>query len=151
MDNIIISDTSCLIVLDRIGHLYILQNIFQNIITTDEVQKEFGQPLPKWISIQKVINTEKLKELEAIVDKGKASAIALALETPDSVLIIDEKKGRNLASKYHIQIIGTLKVILIAKQKGIIQSVKPIINQLQQEGFRFSGALLDYLLTQSDE
>ncbi|MDB5013996.1 MAG: hypothetical protein JWQ25_2198 [Daejeonella sp.] len=151
MNNIIISDTSCLIALDKIGHLDILQNTFQNIFTTEEVQKEFGEPLPKWISIQKVINIEKVKELEKIVDKGEASAIALALETANSILIIDEKKGRNLARSHHIQIIGTLKIILLAKQKGVVPSIKPLINQLKDEGFRFSTELLDYILEQAGE
>lgn len=151
MIDIVISDTSCLIALDKIGHLDILQKIFNKIITTREVQEEFGYPLPEWILIQKVVNTEKVKELAEIVDKGEASAIALALETPYSVLIIDEKKGRNLALKHHIKIVGTLKLLLIAKHKGIIPSIKPLTDRLQRVGFRFSPALLDYLLSQASE
>ena len=151
MGSIIISDTSCLIALDNIGHLDILQKTLLNICTTEEVQQEFGKPLPTWISIQNVINHNRKKELEQIVDKGEASAIALALETVDCTLIIDERKGRNLAKSHHIPVIGTLKIILIAKQKGVIPSVKPVIDHLQRKGFRFSSALLEFILEQAGE
>lgn len=78
------------------------------------------------------------QELEAVLDKGEASAIALALETEKSQLIIDEKKGRKVAQNLKIDIIGTLKVIQMAKQKGIVQSAQPVIEDLQKAGFRFS-------------
>ena len=151
MGSIIISDTSCLIALDNIGHLDILQKTFVNIFTTEEVQKEFGRLLPKWISIKTINNKLLLKELEAIVDMGEASAIALALETDDCILIIDEKKGRSLAKSHHIQIIGTLKTLFIAKQKGVLPLINPLINQLQHKGFRFSSALLECILEQAGE
>ncbi|MGB3585436.1 MAG: DUF3368 domain-containing protein [Tunicatimonas sp.] len=62
----------------------------------------------------------------------------MALETEKSQLIIDEKKGRKVAQNLKIDIIGTLKVIQMAKQKGIVQSAQPVIEDLQKAGFRFS-------------
>ncbi len=52
MHRTIISDTSCLILLDKIGELSILKKLFGNITTTSEVAKEFGQPLPPWFEIK---------------------------------------------------------------------------------------------------
>ena len=52
MHKAIISDTSCLILLDKIGELEILNKLFGTIITTPEVANEFGQPLPFWVEIQ---------------------------------------------------------------------------------------------------
>ena len=52
MHKAIISDTSCLILLDKIGELEILNKLFGTIITTIEVASEFGQPLPSWIEIK---------------------------------------------------------------------------------------------------
>lgn len=43
--------------------------------------------------IDEIQNTDKILELEYVLDKGEASAIALALETENSQLIIDEKKS----------------------------------------------------------
>ncbi|HYV93238.1 MAG TPA: hypothetical protein VE978_15800 [Chitinophagales bacterium] len=75
-DRIIISDTTCLIALDRIGKLHILKDTFTEILTTQEVSEEFGKQFPDWISIKKVENLTQQIELEKILDKGEASAIA---------------------------------------------------------------------------
>lgn len=87
-----------------------------------QVVSEYGQSLPSWISIKEIQNQSKFEEINQIVDKGEASAIALALETQNSILIIDERKGRKLARELNLEIIGTLRVLLLAKQKGIIPS-----------------------------
>src|SRR5687768_14553904 len=96
MSKIIISDTSCLIALSRIDKLEILKSIFNTVITTPEVAHEFGF-LPPWIVIKEITEKSKFKEISLDLDKGEASAIVLALETQDSTLIIDEKKGRKIA------------------------------------------------------
>jgi predicted nucleic acid-binding protein len=49
MHNIIISDTSCLIIFSKIGQLEILQKVYDNVITTPEVAEEFSEDLPDWI------------------------------------------------------------------------------------------------------
>ena len=150
-DKIIISDTTCLIALERIGKLHILKDTFTEILTTQEVSEEFGKQFPDWISIKKVENLGQQIELEKILDKGEASAIALSLETPNSILIIDEKKGRAIATEYHLKIIGTLKVLLKAKEKGCIPSVKEIIKQLEQSNFWFSKPLVESRLKEAHE
>ena len=52
MHNAIISDTSCLILLEKIGELELLQKLFGVIVTTQEVADEFGLSLPSWIEIK---------------------------------------------------------------------------------------------------
>ncbi len=151
MASVIISDTSCLIALDRVDQLHILQQAFSIVYTTAKVQEEFEKALPAWIVVKTVNDQAQLKKLELLLDAGEASAITLALETPNSVLIIDEKKGRKIASDLHLDIIGTLKVLLIAKEKGIIVSVKQIIEQLNQRSFRFSKALVTEVLKLAGE
>ncbi len=151
VNKIIISDTSCLIAFDRINRLDILQQVFTEIITTKEVAVEFEKPLPVWITIQTVKDQNRITELENIVDKGEATAIALAIETNDCTLIIDEKKGRKLATRFHIHIIGSLRILLFAKQKGVIPSVKEIIVELEKSGFRFSNLIVNEILNLSGE
>ncbi len=107
IDKIIISDTSCLIALEGINQLNILHQLFSSILITKEVETEFGKSLPNWIIIQQLQYPKKKAELQQIVDEGEASAIALALETDNCLLIIDEKKGRKLAESLHIKIAGT--------------------------------------------
>ena len=151
MDKIIISDTSCLIALDRINRLDLLQKTFNRIYTTQTVADEFDQPLPNWIVIKGVKNDAQIERLRELLDPGEASAISLALETPNSVLIIDEKKGRKVARDLNVIIIGTLKVLLIAKNKGVIESVKQIINELQDQSFRFNKLIVEEILKLANE
>jgi uncharacterized protein len=145
-NSIIISDTSCLIALDRIGYLYILQRTFKTIYTTPKVMEEFEKSLPDWIIIKDVVNKDQVRKLELILDAGEASAITLALETENPILIIDEKKGRRVATELHLNIIGTLKVLLLAKQSDVIESVKDVIELLNKHSFRFNKAIIEEIL-----
>ena len=76
MFNLVIADTSVLIVLSKINRLHILKEIFNSITITPEIHLEFGEELPDWIII-KEINDEKRKRILMLeLDKGEASAIA---------------------------------------------------------------------------
>ncbi|MDQ3635707.1 MAG: hypothetical protein M3405_14535 [Acidobacteriota bacterium] len=79
MQKTIVSDTSCLIIFEKIGELDLLNKVFGQILITQDVADEYGLAFPKWISIQNPINQKYQQLLEAKVDKGEASAIALAL------------------------------------------------------------------------
>lgn len=151
MNRCVVADTSCLIALDRIDKLDLLRGLFSTIVTTEEVKEEFGEPLPNWISIQLVRDEEKKKGLAVILDKGEASAIALALEAPNSVLIIDEKKGRKVAKELNLEMLGTLRILLLAKQKGILVSVRQAISELEKNNFRFSKAIRHIILREAGE
>lgn len=137
----IIADASCLIVLQNIQELHLLQQLFGEVYIAEEVHEEFGLDLPEWIKIKQIRNKTQLNELDLILDKGEASAIALCLENPDSLLIIDEKKGRRIARELNIKIIGTLGIILRAKEKGLIDSIANLLIELEKAGFRVSHNL----------
>jgi predicted nucleic acid-binding protein len=85
-------------------------------------------------------------EIERKLDKGEASSIALVLELKDPILIIDEIKGRKIAKSFNIDIIGTIGVLLLANNIGLIKDVFSIILKLVNKGFRFSDVLLDKLI-----
>lgn len=150
MPQIIISDTSCLILLHKIDELDLLKKVFGRIIITEEVAREFNKSLPKWIEI-KNSKTNFQKTLEPFLDKGEASAIVLALKEDSPLLIIDELKGRRVAKELGIKFTGTLGVIGSAKATGKIESVKPIIDKIRNTNFRISEALLERISKQHDE
>ncbi len=72
------------------------------------------------------------------IDKGESSAIALALEIPNSLLILDDYKARKIAEKLNLHFTGTIGVIIKAKLKGIIPSIKPFLDKIKQTDFRLS-------------
>ena len=149
--DIVIADTSCFILLDKINELGILKNIFNNISTTPQVAAEFIKPLPEWVTIVAVIDTHYLQILETEVDSGEASAIALAIEKGNALLLLDDDKARKLASRLNLLFTGTLGVIKKAKEKNIIESVTGIINKIQQTNFRFSQKIANEILREVGE
>ena len=151
MQKTIISDTSCLILLDNIDELDLLKKLYGTIITTSEVKAEFGLPLPDWFEIKEPIDKNKQSIIEISVDKGEASAIALAIELADCLLIIDDLKGRKLAKQLGLTIIGTIGVIVDAKLLGIIPSIKPLILKIKKTNFRISQQLEQLLLVKAGE
>ncbi len=84
-------------------------------------------------------------------DKGESSALALALETPDSTVILDDYKARKIAAQLGITYTGTIGVIIKAKLKGIIPSIKPLLEKIKQTDFRFSAEIEAQALLEADE
>jgi predicted nucleic acid-binding protein len=141
MREIIISDTSCFIVLSKIGELDLLHKLYGNIVTTPQIAAEFGENLPDWVKIVDVSDQRKLQLLEMQVDNGEASAIAPAIEKIESLLILDDNKARRLAAQLSLNYTGTLGIVISAKQKGIIESAGHLINKIKQTNFRISPEL----------
>jgi predicted nucleic acid-binding protein len=72
------------------------------------------------------------------IDRGESSAIALALETPDSTIILDDYKARKIADQLGLVFTGTIGVIIKAKLNGIIPSIKPLLEKIKQTDFHLS-------------
>jgi predicted nucleic acid-binding protein len=126
--------------------LFILKELYGSIIITQEVSEEFGKAIPEWIDIREVKDKKYLKLMENFVDLGEASTIALALEINDNVVILDDLKARKLANKLNMKMTGTLGVIINAKKRNIISSIKEVLDKLKNAGFRISKELEKELL-----
>jgi len=96
-------------------------------------------------------SVQKFKLLNLELDKGESSGITLALENEPSLLIIDEKKGRGIAKKLGIKITGILGVMIRAKEMGLINRIKPLIEKLERVDFRISGRLKNQILERVGE
>ncbi|SEA10504.1 DUF3368 domain-containing protein [Pedobacter hartonius] len=149
--SIIITDTSCFILLDKIKAFDILHRLFRNVTTTPEILIEFGGDLPEWIQIRSVKDNTLMEVLKESVDPGEASAIALAIETPNSLIIVDDLKGRKLATRMNLNFMGTLGMLLKAKEHQIISHIKPYIEKIQMTDFRLSQAVISYALELAGE
>ncbi len=141
MHRAIISDTSCFIILHKIGEITLLQKLYGTVLTTPEVASEFGEPLEAWVEIKSPTDKSRQQVLELQLDKGEASAIALALELPESTIILDDQKARRVAEKLGLNITGTLGVIVKAKKEGIVGSVKDVLTKLKANNFRLTPEL----------
>ncbi len=148
---LIITDTSCLIVLSRIGALGVLHGLYRTVVVTDVIAGEFGEPLPEWIEVRKVANGAYQKLLEASLDAGEASAIALAIETDDALLVVDDLKARREAARLGIRMTGTLGILFRARERGVVPEIAPLIAAMEEAGFRIAPAIIDELLLKVGE
>lgn len=141
MPKVIISDTSCLIVLAKIGELDVLRRLYGSVLTTPVVAAEFGQPLPEWIRLESARNIAQEQQLMAQLDAGESSAIALGLEKPGSIVILDDYKARKVADRLGVPLTGTLGVLIRATKGGVVPALHPLLDRLRETDFRFSQEL----------
>ncbi len=151
MPNVIISDTSCLIILSKIDKLFVLKKLFGNVKITPEVAEEFGGKLPGWIKVQKAKDQKSQVLINSSLDLGEASSIALAIEFDEPLLILDDLKARNFAESLRLSYTGTIGVLLDAKKNEIIGNIKESLNQIQKTDFRLSNKLIDIVLELAKE
>ena len=151
MPKIIISDTTCLIILNKIGELDLLRQLYTTVTISQEILLEYGEQLPDWIEVQQAKDQYRQQLLEMQIDKGEASAIALALETTDSTVILDDWKARKLAERLGLTVTGTLGVIIRAKNTGLIPSIKPYLEKIRETNFRISEELEQIALKEANE
>lgn len=161
MPELIISNTSPLFYLYRLGHLQLLQQLYKHIVipeaVVDELEagREQGEEVPNiaeydWIEVRSC-HVPRLVRLITDFGAGEAQVLALALEEPNSLVILDERLAREVALLQNLRVTGTAGVILKAKQMGFIPAVKPLLNRLLQLNFRLSDAVTATILKVAQE
>lgn len=160
---IIVSDTSALGNLAIVDQLNLLQDIYSTVVIPDMVAQEISNATSprirailnlEWVQIQHIKNQPMVDALQqnSNLDSGESHAIVLAIEQQADELLIDERRGRREATKLGISIIGILGVLILAKRRGLILQVQPILDALIEEaGFRVSPQLYTQVLSQADE
>jgi predicted nucleic acid-binding protein len=151
MPELVIADTSSLILLSKIGEIELLHTCYSSVSITRQIANEFGEPLPDWIIVHEVSKKSIQKTLEQLVDIGEASAIAYAFENPGCTIILDDRLARRLAKSLGFKVTGTLGVIVKAKKLGLIASVKPILAKIAETDFRITPELVSKILDLTGE
>jgi predicted nucleic acid-binding protein len=145
-----VTNSTCLIGLERIQRLDILPQVFDPITIPPAVQSEVGISAP-WLTIQAPQNRGIVQSLQTQIDEGESEAIALAMELGDVFVILDDLSARRVAQQLHLKVIGTTGMLLRAKQQGIIPEIKPILDALTTANFRISAPLIQKALELANE
>ncbi len=157
---IIISDSSPLISLAIIGQLDLIKKLYKEIYVPFAVYKEvteeekpFSNELKKFLNdkIKNVSNRLAVEVLVSDIGIGEAEAIVLALEEKPDLVLIDDLKARKFAKINGLEIIGTMGILLEAKQKGLIKEIRPFISELLLNGIRISSRIIEIALKASKE
>lgn len=159
----VVSNASPLINLARIGQLALLPRIFGRLLVPEAVWQEVvvdgqGHPgaeeirLADWIEQTAVANRPLVHSLRQELDAGEAEAIALAIEQNADWLLMDERLGRQTAQHFGLGHIGLVGILQVAKQRGEIQALRPVLDDLRRlAGFRISSLLWDQALRDAGE
>ncbi|RMG05064.1 MAG: DUF3368 domain-containing protein [Nitrospirae bacterium] len=155
---LVISDASPLIALAKIRQLHILKKLWPEIIIPEAVYKEVvieGREKPEveiieegckvWIKVIPVKNRPEVEALQAILDEGEAEVIALGQEMKADLLLLDNREPRIFARNLNLKIIGTIGIVRLAWQKGLIKEPLEEINKLKSKGFWISDQLFEQI------
>ena len=155
---IVVSDSSPLIALADVGQLRLLHELFSTVLIPEAVYEEIvlqgaGRPgaeavqAAAWIEQRDVANTGVADVLKLELDEGEAEAIALALETGADLVLLDERRGRQRATRLGLRVTGALGVLLEAKHQHLLAAVRPVLDALRnQADFWISDDLYRHVL-----
>lgn len=149
----IVSNASPLIALARIGRLDLMPRLFQQVLVPPAVGREVGAGI---LQADGVVERQLGRPIDprvgaARLDAGESEAISLALELPADQIALDEEPVRRLARGLGLPLIGTLGILLAAKQRGAIPAIKPLVTALVDTGFRLDGWLQEFVLAEAGE
>lgn len=156
---IVIADSSALVALSICECLPILNTLFGDVKVPQAVYDEVcidGKPESHALSAYlegKVCNTlvDKYIEKSNGLGKGELAAISLYKQLSADLLLIDDARARKVAYLNNLEVIGSLGVLLLAKQKGIISAIKPYTDRLRNSDIFISEHLLEKLLVVANE
>lgn len=159
-ERLIICDASPIILLAKISCLPLLFEIAEEIWVPDTVWNEVTAQgdRPEVGGIRELLGTSVRvsdPHLRAayslLVDSGEAAALALATQSVDPCLLMDDRKGRALAAATGLRSMGTLGLLVRAKKAGLIPSLKPLFDRLKTEHWFIAPSLIDAALKAAGE
>ena len=154
---IVVSNTTPFSELAKVGRMNLLGDIFGKVIIPQEVYNEIttgthpavnAVKSANWIEVLSIRNSQQVSILqsETNLDLGECAAIILAEELGADRVLIDEWAARRVAKSRHLPVTGTVGILLIAKHQELIESVKPVLDELMAQGKRISQQLYQEVL-----
>lgn len=149
---IVVTNAGPLIALAQIGHFSLLQLLYGQLHIPPAVRNEViasggGRPGAQevdsatWICIVNVHDITAVQLLKERLDAGESEAIVLAIELKADLLLMDEARGRRVAETRDLNKIGTVGTLVLAKKRGLVASVTPLLDALMASEFRMSKEL----------
>lgn len=150
---IVFSNTTPFIALSSIDQLSLLPRLFTKVYVVIEVEEEckagglIQVPSFKTLPWVKLIKSKPLMHQMILLelDKGEKYTIDMACQLKADRVIIDEKIGRNMAEYLNLNVIGTLGILLTAKQRGWIHSFTDCVHSMQDKGIYYHPGLIKKL------
>jgi len=161
MSGKVVVNTTVIQYLHALGLIHILHDLFGTIYVPLEVKEEIeegrlqGVYLPHLDEFDfiKIIKTKASSLVEIVRDlgKGETSVILLGMENPNSLVILDDRLAQKVARSLELKTTGTAGILIMAKEKGLIEYIKPYIDKLIDAGFYLAPEHRKTILNEADE
>jgi predicted nucleic acid-binding protein len=156
---ILVADSSALIALSVCNSLDLLELLFGSVFVPETVYLEITRPNKKEAQALKSFLQGKVRQvdlqsyvfLDAFADAGETEAMLLYKQISADKLLIDDQRGRKVAKINQISTIGSLGVLLTAKEKGYVEKVSPLLRQIEKSDIYLSSQLIDMVLELAGE
>lgn len=99
-----------------------------------------------WVAVRPVVDRAAVTRLLTELDRGEAEAIVLMREAGADVLLLDERRARTHAQQEGLPITGTIGVLRLARDRGLVPAVAPLLDELRRRGFRVGTDLVDRIV-----
>ena len=158
MDKVIVNSTP-VIGLANIGKLDVLRQMYGTITIPQAVFDEIKSPSVQrqvnanrdWIVVEQINDASQKQMYRAKLHAGEVEVMILAQEKKADLVILDDNAAKKTAKFLGLRVIGTLGILVLAKKRGYIKEVSPVLDALKRDGFFVSGDLCDLVLRQADE
>lgn len=153
---LIISNASPIIGLAKIEQLHILKMLWSEVVIPEAVYKEVvikgrgkhgtnitEEACKEWIHVVSVKNKPEVEALGAVLDEGEAEVVTLGQELKADLVLLDNREPRIFARTVNLKVIGTIGVIRLAWQKGLLKDPIKEMNNLRANGFWITDQLME--------
>lgn len=156
----VVVNNTPLVALWSLGRLSLLRDLFEEVWVPPGVSDEFlatETPLRQaalnenpWIKTVPLTTTRRVLTFTGL-DRGEAEVLALAEERSARLVILDERKGRRWAQRLGLPLTGTVGLLLLAKEAGLLAAVAPCLEELQKAGLYLDDSLVKSALKLAGE
>lgn len=158
----VVVNATPIIALSRIRKLELLHKIYGKVFIAKEVfaeTVEFARGKPdvgaikssSFLEVTEVKNILGVEMLLTELDRGESETIVLAKEINADLVIMDEKLGREIAESKGLKITGTVGVLIEAKYRKLIPSVREYLDLLRNKGVWVSTELYNRIVKELKE
>jgi predicted nucleic acid-binding protein len=134
---IVVSDTTAITTLLKAGMEGLLPELFESVTIPQAVWDEllaFHSQLPNFVLLRAVGRADRHLPETALLGRGEAEALTLAKEINADLLLTDDLKARGIAAGLNVKCTGLLGLLIRAKQRGHVTSVREAMGSLQARG-----------------
>ncbi len=126
------------------------QAVYDEFVATERAVRQAALENAPWIRPVSLANPQRALVYIGL-DLGEAEVLALAEERAARLVIIDELKGRRYAQRLEMPLTGTLGLLLLAKERGLVADLAPLLVELQEAGLYLGAALINRALRLAGE